>query len=148
MYRYIRYCSNDTCDTPMAEVEFWNKGSKMKAVPGQSTVKKVELSADGNTLTRPDIAPGYILGYELEKPAVLDSIVFYPWNDDNFVLPTHEYELFYYDRGWVSLGKRKPETYTLTYDRVPAHALLLLKDRTSGKEERPFTYENGEQMWW
>lgn len=148
MYRYIRYCSNDTCDTPMAEVEFWNKGSKMKAVPGQSTVKKVELSVDGNTLTRPDIAPGYILGYELEKPAVLDSIVFYPWNDDNFVLPTHEYELFYYDRGWVSLGKRKPETYTLTYDRVPAHALLLLKDRTSGKEERPFTYENGEQMWW
>ena len=62
MYRYIRYCSNDTCDTPMAEVEFWNKGSKMKAVPGQSTVKKVELSVDGNTLTRPDIAPGYILG--------------------------------------------------------------------------------------
>lgn len=147
-FRYIRYCSKETCDTPIAEVEFWSGGHKVKAVPGKSTVKKVELSVDDNTLTRPDIAPGYILGYELEKPEVLDSIVFYPWNDDNFVLPTHEYELFYYDKGWVSLGKRKPETYALVYEVVPAHALLLLKDRTKGNEERPFTYENKEQVWW
>lgn len=147
-FRYIRYCSKETCDTPIAEVEFWSGGHKVKAVPGKSTVKKVELSVDDNTLTRPDIAPGYILGYELEKPEVLDSIVFYPWNDDNFVLPTHEYELFYYDKGWVSLGKRKPETYALVYEVVPAHALLLLKDQTKGNEERPFTYENKEQVWW
>ena len=79
----------------------------MKAVYGSKYSKESgDTSVDGNTLTT-DITPGYILGYELEKPAVLDSIVFYPWNDDNFVLPTHEYELFYYDEGWVSLGKRR-----------------------------------------
>lgn len=147
-FRYIRYCSAKTCDTPMAEVELWSGGRKVKAVPGKSTVKHVELSLDGNTLTRPDINSGYTLGYELEKPVALDSIVFYPWNDDNFILPTHEYELFYYDKRWMSLGKRKPEAYALVYDEVPVHALLLLKDRTTGKEERPFTYENGEQVWW
>lgn len=147
-FRYIRYCSSETSDTPMAEVELWSGGRKVKAVPGRSTVKDVELSLDGNTLTRPGIDSGYSLGYELDKPTVLDSIVFYPWNDDNFVLPTHEYELFYYDKGWVSLGKRKPETYALVYDGVPAYALFLLKDRTVGREERPFTYENGEQVWW
>lgn len=102
-YRYVRYRSNDTCDTPMAEVEFWSGGHTLKAVPARSTVGKVELSLDGNTLTRPGIAHGYILGYELEEPAAPDSIVFYPWNDDNFVLPSHEYELFYYDKGWVNV---------------------------------------------
>lgn len=147
-FRYLRYCSAETCDTPMAEVELWSEGDKVKAVAGKSSVENVDLSIDGNTLTRPDIALGYILGYELETPVPLDSIVFYPWNDDNFILPTHEYELFYYDKSWISLGRRRPETYVLVYDSVPACTLLLLKDRTSGKEERPFTYENGKQVWW
>lgn len=33
-------------------------------------------------------------------------------------------------------------------DNVPTNALLLLRNHTKGKEERIFTYENGEQVWW
>ncbi len=36
----------------------------------------------------------------------------------------------------------------LYYDNIPSHALLLLRDHTRGKEERIFTLENGEQVWW
>ena len=34
------------------------------------------------------------------------------------------------------------------YDNVPGNALLLLRNHTKGKEERIFTYENDEQIWW
>ena len=84
----------------------------------------------------------------LGEATVLDSIVFFPWNDDNFVLPGHTYELFYYDGGWVSLGKQDSEDWQLVYEDVPTHALLYLRDHTAGKEERPFTYEQGRQVWW
>ena len=33
-------------------------------------------------------------------------------------------------------------------DNVPTNALLLLRNHTKGKEERIFTYEGGEQVWW
>lgn len=145
---YVRYVSEQTCDTPMAEVELYNKEGKLKPVPGKSSVAHVERSLDGNTLTRPDIDPGYSLGYDLGEATALDSIVFFPWNDDNFVLPGHAYELFYYDGGWVSAGKRVSEGWQLVYEGVPTHALLYLRDHTAGKEERPFTYEQGKQVWW
>jgi hypothetical protein len=31
---------------------------------------------------------------------------------------------------------------------MPTNALFWLRDLTKGKEERPFTYENGQQVWW
>jgi hypothetical protein len=37
---------------------------------------------------------------------------------------------------------------SLTFHDVPKNALLLLKDRTGGREERIFTYENGKVRWW
>ena len=147
-FRYVRYVSEQICDTPMAEVEVYNKERKLNPVPGKSTVAHVELSLDGNTLTRPDIDPGYSLGYDLGEATALDSIVFFPWNDDNFVVPGHTYELFYYDGGWVSLGKQVSEGWQLVYGNVPLNALLYLRDHTAGKEERPFTYEQGKQVWW
>lgn len=36
----------------------------------------------------------------------------------------------------------------LIYDNVPSGALYLLKNHTEGKEERIFTYSNGQQNWY
>lgn len=88
------------------------------------------------------------MGYDLGSPQKLTSIVYFPWNDDNFVVPGHEYELFYYDKGWISLGKQTSDNFSLIYENVPDHALLYLKDYTRGAEERPFTYVDGKQIWW
>ena len=37
---------------------------------------------------------------------------------------------------------------TLVYTNVPKNALSNLHNHTWGKENRPFTYENGKQIWW
>ncbi len=60
----------------------------------------------------------------------------------------HDYELFYFDREWRSLGQKRASADYLEYDRVPSNALLLLRDYTKGKEERIFVYENAKQVWW
>jgi len=45
-------------------------------------------------------------------------------------------------------GRVGDRTHVLHYDNVPGNALLLLRNHTKGKEERIFTYENDEQIWW
>ena len=147
-FRYVRYVSPADCEAVLAEIVFMGENGELKAVPGNSTVRKVELSLDKNMLTRPDYKKGFTLGYDLGSPQKLTSIVYFPWNDDNFVVPGHEYELFYYDKGWISLGKQTSDNFSLIYENVPDHALLYLKDYTRGAEERPFTYVDGKQIWW
>ncbi|MCD8262113.1 MAG: hypothetical protein LUD15_12085 [Bacteroides sp.] len=72
-----------------------------------------------------------------------------PRSDDNFIKDGEQYELFYWDREWVSLGKMRGERSKqyLEYDHVPRNALYLLRNLTKGKEERIFTYEDGKQVW-
>ncbi|MBQ8521985.1 MAG: hypothetical protein IJ456_11595 [Bacteroides sp.] len=147
-YRYVRYVSPQNSEGVLAEVFFYGENEEIKAVPGKSTIDKVELSLDRDALTRPDYRTGFVQGYDLGSPQKLVSITYLPWNDDNFVIPEHDYELFYFDMEWISLGKKTAESYMLTYDDVPANALLYLKDHSEGSEERPFTYSNGKQVWW
>lgn len=147
-YRYVRYVSPKDSEGVLAEVYFYGENGEIKVVPGKSTIDKVELSLDRDALTRPDYRTGFIQGYDLGSPQGIVYITYLPWNDDNFVIPGHDYELFYFDKDWVSLGKKTAESYMLTFDKVPANALLYLKDHSEGSEERPFTYSNGKQVWW
>lgn len=78
----------------------------------------------------------------------VSRIEFYPLNDGNFIVPNMKYELFYYDFGWKSLGKKVSYGFELQYDSVPQNAVLLLRNITNGNEERIFTYENEKQIWW
>lgn len=91
----------------------------------------------------------YWVGLDLEQPCRLDKLVYYPRNDDNFIVIGEVYELFYCDKGdWHSLGIMTAESGELVNENVPGNALYLLKNRTKGKEERIFTYENDRQVWW
>jgi hypothetical protein len=59
-------------------------------------------------------------------------------------------QLFYWDNyQWNSLGKQigTPKQY-LEYKNAPLNALFWLRNLTKGNEERIFTYENGQQVWW
>ena len=71
-----------------------------------------------------------------------------PRNDDNFIRIGDEYELLYFDRhqGWVSLLQMIAENTTIKC-KVPDNALLLLKDKTRGKEELVFIFKNHRQMY-
>ena len=88
------------------------------------------------------------VGADMGRPTVVGSIGFAPRNDDNAVNSHDSYELFWWNGGWKSLGVRTASSDTLVYEHVPEHALLWLRDLTRGREERPFTYENGRQVWW
>lgn len=58
------------------------------------------------------------------------------------------YELFYWDGEWNSLGTRIATEEPLSYGGVPSGALYWLVREGSRKEERVFTYEQGQQTWW
>ena len=147
-YRYVRYVSPKESEGVLAEVFFYGEKGELIAVPSESSIDKVELSLDRIALTRPDYRTGFIQGYDLGSPQKIISISYLPWNDDNFVFPGHDYELFYFNLGWISLGRKTAHDYELIFENVPQNSLLYLKDYTTGSEERPFTYEGGKQIWW
>ncbi|MCF0185371.1 MAG: signal peptidase I [Bacteroidaceae bacterium] len=83
------------------------------------------------------------------KNEIVSSVRFCPRNDDNAIIPGDEYELFYWDKGWISLGKiNAGKERKVHFKNVPKGALLRLQDNTRGQENRPFTIENGIQIWW
>ena len=81
--------------------------------------------------------------------ASLSRIRFCPRSDTNFILQGDEYELRYWQDGnWHTFGTQMATTDSLVFTNVPSGTLYWLRDLTKGKEERPFTYENGKQVWW
>ncbi len=59
-----------------------------------------------------------------------------------------EYELFYWNDEWISLGEKTCTDEPLIFEEVPSNCLYWLVKKDSRKEERIFTYENGKQIWW
>lgn len=77
------------------------------------------------------------------------KIIYTPRGDGNTIGIGDEYELFYWtDHHWASLGKQIATTIKLEYTEVPSGGLYFLRNLTRGKEERIFTYVDGEQVFW
>ncbi len=110
-----------------------------------------ELSGQYRNLFDDDLSSftvGRVLVMDLGIPRQLSEIHLCPRNDTNYIIPGNRYELFYWDQGWHSAGKKIAEDYFLEYGDVPSCTIYWLKCLTGGKEERIFTYENGKQIWW
>ncbi|MCF2688188.1 hypothetical protein I6E64_03790, partial [Bacteroides fragilis] len=110
-------------------------------------IAKLEYVTDGNILTyfQARDTSSY-LAYDLGESMPIERIVFSPRNDDNYIWPGDNYELFYQDgiNGWKSLG-RKVATERKIEFLVPQNALLWLRNCTKGREEQVFIYKNGRQ---
>ena len=129
-----------------------------KAIDGKTICHKiladepsVANAADGDVLTFMKFDENIYnlwLGTKFDRPQRIGSIAFCPRTDDNDISPGDIYELLYWDNDWISLGTRIAEDYSLIYSDVPSNALLLLRNHSRGREERPFTFENGRQIWW
>lgn len=59
-----------------------------------------------------------------------------------------EYELKYWKDGWQTAGKIIAGKQPLVFAGVPSNALYWLVAVGSDEEERIFTYEDGQQVWW
>lgn len=148
-YRYIRYLSNAEANQTLSEVQFLSDSCLCVGQIFGNTSSRSKAFFDGNLTNDDDNdVRGYYVGMDLGCRKKISQLIYYPVNDGNFVIPNMEYELFYYDYGWISLGKKIANDFFLVYDNVPQNALLLLRNRTEGNEERIFTYENGKQIWW
>jgi hypothetical protein len=59
-----------------------------------------------------------------------------------------QYELFYWDYKWKSLGKKVADGDSIEFEGIPDNSVLWLRNLDEGKEERIFTLEEGQQKWW
>ncbi len=151
-YRYIRYLGSKESRCNVAEIEFYEKNGNIPLTGEKIGTKgtcPIENAFDGDVLTYFDTTEADPwIGLDLGKPVEIGKIRFVSRNDKNHIVPGNLYELYYWDFGWKSLGQKTATNYTLVYEKVPSNCLFHLKCHTEGKEERIFTYENGEQVWW
>ena len=157
--RYFRYLSPPNSFVYVAEINVYDENKdkiigKIIGTDGSyNSNEGYDKTAvfDGNPFTYFD-APrpsGCWVGLDFGKELEISKIALLPVNDDNHINEDELYELYYFDRDWVSLGQRTGDhNFYLKYDQVPENSLLLLKNHTKGKEERIFTYKNGKQVWW
>ena len=151
-FKYIRFRSNKSYSF-LAKLAFYD--SNMKPLQGniiEENIKKdrenYKFGAfDKNKLTY-DGGDYFKLGYHFSKPQNISYVEFQARNDDNHINKGENYELFYWDRDWKSLGKQKAKDTLLVYKNVPKNSLLWLKNLTKGKEEHVFIIdENKKQKW-
>ena len=157
-FRYLRYRSPANNRTAMAELSFYSLDSlgqkkMLKGVPiyqGVDSVK-VHLAFDRNLATNATARDvGYWIGLDLGdgNQQSISQIMFAPTSDTNNIEADHLYELYYFDTKWHLLGRQLSDSQSLTFDNIPHGALLLLKDKTKGQEERIFEYCNNSQIWY
>ncbi|MDR1983502.1 MAG: hypothetical protein LBQ28_01560 [Prevotellaceae bacterium] len=165
-FRYIRLNISKTRDANLAEVEFY--GKKDINLPEEKLTGKIigapmitadtknpyTNAADGNLETYfiKDKRTNGFIGLDLGKgnERIITHIRYCPRSDTNFILEGDDYELMYWDgKDWQSAGRKTAQQYNnIVFEGVPSGAMYLLHNHTRGKEERIFTYENGEQVWW
>jgi len=159
-YRYWRYYPPEFAFGNMAEISFFEKGSitpikgKIIGIDGSyrdDGLHNKEAVFDGNALTFFD-APHHNdcwVGMDFGKPVNIERIIYIPRNDGNIIETGDEYELVFWNNNtWESLGRKIADNAHLAYEGCPRNALFLLHNHTKGEEERIFTYENDNQIWW
>ena len=155
-YRYVRYLSGDDGHCNMAEVRLIaDNGCDLKGrIIGtegsyQNELNNTKASVfDGDPLTFFDAkeSNGAWAGLDFGEQKAIQKIKYLFRNDDNNIRIGDTYELFYWENSWISLGKNKAEEDVLEYKNVPSGALLWLHNETRGREERPFVYVSGKQI--
>jgi hypothetical protein len=131
-FRYVRYCSPRK-DIHVAEIQFFGKkkhGTGIVMLTGRpiwhlvndSINDPAPLNAlDGDIRTNFNAPAGSWIGYDFGKPVQIKKVRFLARNNFNIMEPGNEYELFYYDKGWQSLGVQKTKSQYLEYENVPMH---------------------------
>lgn len=162
-FRYVRIRPVTYRPGDIAEIEFF--GKKFLNDPERKLTGSIfgfpSISSDdmhpythamdndyGTYFSKPKNSDGYV-GLDLGAPYYITRVRFCTRSDSNFIVPGQKYELCYWDEGkWVSAGKKVATDITIDFKAIPQHTFYILHNLTEGKEERIFTYENGQQVWW
>ncbi|WP_289198931.1 discoidin domain-containing protein [Bacteroides acidifaciens] len=153
-YRYVRYVSPSGYWGNVAEIEFWDSENrldgKVLGVAGEVIARGPTAVFDGNleSFYYAKDTTSFWVGLDLGKPQQIKKIAFAARTDDNEIRVGDTYQLYYWHDGWQALPSVVAEEHLLTWDHVPSNTLYLLRNLSRGVEQRPFTYENGTQVWW
>lgn len=146
--RYWRFVNPYSWARQLAELQFKDIHDRpiQGKIIGMDSLSTIALS-DSNPLTVCNV-PSWV-GMDFGQAVTLSEIRFLGHNDANGIYPGNTYELLYYSfpEGWISLDLQTARDYKLEYE-VPANALYWLRNRTTGWEERIFTWENGQVRFW
>ena len=153
-FKFLRYIGPSSSHCNINELEFFDGdgkkiGGDIIGTEGESWAQK-ENVFDGNILSGfSAISPdGNWVGLRLNRPRKVERIRFIGRNDGNGIEIGNDYELLYWDGYWRSFGRMKAVDTQLVFKNVPSGGLYVLSNLTKGHEERIFTYENDEQVWW
>lgn len=156
--RYIRYHSPKNQRIELAELAFYSDTSVTEPL-AMSIVKAVDAMHADERFGLKNIIDGDPLTFfrsmdstvfvtlDLGKLTDISKLMFIPRNDENFIWPGDNYELFFQNgnQGWQSLGRQIATGSELTY-AVPDGALLWLRNLTKGQEEQIFFIKDGQQI--
>jgi hypothetical protein len=149
-FKYIRFNANGK-ESFLAKLAFYGKNNiKLKGkVIKKNTIPLIwENGAYDNDPLSFSGGKGFTLGLKLNTPKSIGFIEFQARNDDNHINIGENYELFYWDKKWQTLGEKIAKDTLLSYNNVPKNSLLWLRNLTKGKEEHVFTVDkNGNQKW-
>lgn len=160
-YRYVRYYGPDGGKCYASEVSFYGHEpgeSRNRLLTGECigtpnfhSENKYPYTnvVDGDPYTSfvyEKVTGGWV-GLVLDSPMIVDSIVYTPRNRRNFIEAGDNYELFYCDREWQSLGCKCADSDSILF-KTPRGALLYLKNHSRGNQERIFEYTDGKQIFW
>jgi len=157
-FRYLRFLPKANTSGDIAELGFYTfENGKMVKLTGEVLYKQEGHHRQGAEKAFDDNFDSFYMARKKETWIGIDlgngnakriyKIRFSPRSDTNFIIPGNEYELFYWDNNWISMGKMVADDFNLIYNNVPSETLYWLHCHSGGTEERPFTYENGRQVW-
>lgn len=86
------------------------------------------------------------VGMDFGQPVIITAIRLAPRNANNMIVPSDQYRFWYYDNGWQEFATIKAKYNYLHFNNVPAGTLYWLQNIDHGKEELPFFWENGRQV--
>ena len=148
-YRYWRICKPNQI-IMLGDWQFFDSNLKQikgKAMDSNENDRSVFNAFDNDILTFS--ASASWLGIDLGERAEIKMMKYIPRTDGNGITSGHEYELSFYDEeGWKTISTQQATGESIEFNSVPSDALFWLKDNTDGKEERIFTYENGQVIFW
>lgn len=149
-FKYVRFYSNGK-KTSLARLAFYDaNGKQLRGNVIQENIKNFNwnFSAfDDDPLTYSG-GENFSLGFELIKPTSISSIEFQVKNDNNHINVGEEYELFYWDKHWKTLGIQVAKDTVLSYNNIPSNSLLWLKNNTIGNEEQVFVIDKNKKQHW
>lgn len=86
------------------------------------------------------------VGIDLGKQDIINRIRIAPRNANNGIVIGDRYQLFYWNKEWVSVGSKKAKFNFIQFDNVPLNTFYWLRNIDNGREEQPFFYKNGKQI--